>query len=105
MRVLLARLAYRIGQIGQQGKVQIGIAIGEKADLEIVHQLAHLLFIEQQRGNRDQSGAFLRNAFAEVQFGQRFGIEECGDRVVDQVDRILRAGSRRKSRTTMARAQ
>ena len=75
--------------------MQIGIAIGEEADLELLDQLAHLLFVDQQRGNRHQRGVILWDALAEVELRQRLRLEERGDDVVDQVDRAL--GHRKNS--------
>ncbi len=45
--VLVARLADGVGQVSQQGEVEMGIAIGEEADLEIADQFAHLIFVEE----------------------------------------------------------
>ena len=65
------RLADGVGQIGEQGKVQVRIAVGEEAHLELVDQFAHLLLIQKQRRHRDQRGAFPGNSLAEVELGQR----------------------------------
>ena len=60
--VIDVRLAYRVGQIGEQSKMQMRIAIGEKANFEIGDQVAHLLFVEQQGGHGHQSGALAGDA-------------------------------------------
>src|ERR1035438_10757528 len=86
MCVLFKRLAHRIGEIGYQGEVQVGIAVSKISDFEVPDQLMHLLFAEEQRWNCDDGCAGGRNALAEVEFVQGFGVEEGGDSVVDQLD-------------------
>src|SRR5665213_525600 len=86
MCVLFERLAHRVGEIGHQGEVQVGIAVGEISDFEVPDQLMHLLLAEEQRWNGDDGCAGGRNALAEVEFGQGVGVEEGGDSVVDQLD-------------------
>ena len=53
-RVVFARAADGVGQVGEQGEVKVGIGIGETADLEVLHQLADLALVQQQRGDGDQ---------------------------------------------------
>ena len=94
---LLRGLLTRVGKIGEQREVQIGIAIGQEADFEIVDQFAHLLFIQQQRRHGDERGEFRGNPVAEVELGQRLRIEEGRNGVVDQIDRSLRGWKQKKN--------
>ncbi len=87
--VIDMRLAYRVGKVGEQDEMQMRIAVGKKTYLEIVHQIAHLFFIEQQGGYSDQRGALAGNARAVVELWQWYWIEDGGDRIVDQVDGAL----------------
>ena len=83
--------------------MQIGVGIGEEADLEFLDQFADLLLVEQQRGDRDQGGVVGWNAVAEVDLGQRLGSEEGGDSVVDEIDRALQGRqSAREERDSQA---
>ena len=99
------------GKIGQQREVQVGLAIGEETHFEIVDQLAHLLFVQQQRRHGHQRGAIGGNALAEIELGQRLRIDERCDGVVDQVDGVLRGrnqqqkeGRRSDRRSAQSRA-
>jgi hypothetical protein len=90
MTVFFVWAADGIRQVGEQHEVKAGIVITEKAHLEIIDQLAHLLLVDQERRDHCESGAFARNTCAEVQFGQRFGIKKCRDGVVDKINGVLR---------------
>ena len=81
--VVLARTRYRIRQVRQQREVQVRVLIREEADLQLTHQLPHLLLVQQQRRHRDQRGVLGRDAFGEIQLRQRGRFEERGNRVVD----------------------
>src|ERR1700722_10602892 len=93
MKVFFVRLAYRIGQVSEKHEVKVGIPIAQETHLKVVDQFAHLLFVYEQRGNRDECDAVARNTRGEVQFRQRLRIEKCGDGIVDQLDSILGCGN------------
>ena len=50
MGVFIARLADGVGQICQQGEVQIGITIGQEANFKVIDELVYLVLIQQQGG-------------------------------------------------------
>ena len=60
----------RVGQIGDDRKVNVTVVIAMETNLQILHQRVYLLFAEQQRRDRNQSGAIVRDARGEVHFGQ-----------------------------------
>ncbi len=91
--VVFAGAGDGVGQVGEQGEVEIGIGVGETANLELLDELAHLGFVEEQGGNGDHAGVVGGDAVGEVDFGQREGAEDGGDGVVDEVDCALCGGN------------
>ena len=60
-----------IRAVRQQGEVQVRVAVGEIAYLEVINQLADLRFRQQECRHRDNRLEFVRNPPGEVQFRKR----------------------------------
>ena len=66
---IFERRRLRVGQVGEQSEVQVGILISEKADLQIIDDLSHLLLVQQKRWNGDECDARVWNPFGKSSFG------------------------------------
>ena len=51
--------------------MELRVAIGEVPDLQVHHQLVHVLLVQQQRRHRDHRLAVGRDALREVELRQR----------------------------------
>ena len=63
-RIVFLRRFLRVGQVGDQREVDVGIVIADVANLKVLDQAADLLFVEQQAGNGDQSKAVVRECLS-----------------------------------------
>jgi len=64
--------------------------VGQEADLKVLNQTPHLLFVQQQCGNGNEGGAIFRNFFGEVQLRQNLGAQESRRQIIHQLHRALR---------------
>ncbi|MEI9981161.1 MAG: hypothetical protein WDN23_19565 [Edaphobacter sp.] len=88
--VFVERTDLDIREIGEEAEVDVGVLIVEVAGFELVEELVDLLFSQQKRGNDDEGGGFGWDPFGEVDLGERVGLHQGGDGVVDEVDGALR---------------
>ena len=79
-------LTIRVDQIGHQRELQLGIAVGEVADLQSFEQGIDLVDIREQRRNRDQRPPRRGDAAGEVEFRQHARPQQAGQHEVDQRD-------------------
>ena len=56
-----------VGKVGQNREVKVGIAIGEEADLQTIHQAIDRGGIGEHGGHGDERAVFRRDAFLEVE--------------------------------------
>ena len=96
--ILFAGRFGRIGQIGQQRIKDIGIAIDQIADFEIIHKLANLLVVDQQRGNGHHGGASRVHRFRKIELRQRMRGQNGGDKIIHQLDGGLCGGKQQEQR-------
>ena len=77
-----------VGEVAEQGEMQVRAAVGEVQRLEVLQRFAHRRQIGQQVGTTTavRSSAGTPAVFDEVELGQRPGRQEGGDQLVDQVD-------------------
>ena len=61
----------RITEICQQGKKQVRVAISHVSKLQSMQKVVNFLRVRQQRGNDDQSPAFLGDSFGKIEARQR----------------------------------
>ena len=59
-----------IGEVGEQGEMQVRIAIGEVADFQALEQAIDRDRIGEQRGHGDERTVFLRDAILKIEPGQ-----------------------------------
>src|SRR5579872_1373053 len=83
--VFVRRAIARIDGISEQCKVEILIAVSEKANFQGLHHLARLRFIQKQRGHRYNREAVVGNALGKIEFGKNPGRKQESDQLIDNV--------------------
>ncbi len=78
-----------VEEIRQQHEAQLGIAVGQEADLQRFDQDVDAVGAGQHRRYRHHGGAVRGNPLAEIQLGQRSGRDQHGRGPVDQHDAQL----------------
>ncbi len=79
----------RVGQVGEQREMEIGVSVGQEPHLQLVHHRSHLVGVEQERGDRHHSRAIVRNAGGEIELGEDAWGDEEVRQTVHHVDRGL----------------
>jgi hypothetical protein len=79
-------LLWRIGKIGEQGKVQVRVRVAQEVEFQLLQQATDLAGVSQKRGDDHHRAALGWDAFLKVQPGQNPGRHGVGDEPVDQVD-------------------
>ena len=74
-RIALLERVIGIGPVGDQSEVEIGIAVGQEADLQIQRQVADLSFVQKQRGNCHQGQTIVGYAGRQVELGKTREVE------------------------------
>ena len=66
------RLGRRVGEVAEDGEVEVRLAVGEVLHLEVLERLVHRLHAAEQRRDHDRGAELGRDAvLAEVELGQR----------------------------------
>ncbi|MDT4803918.1 hypothetical protein FQZ97_366840 [compost metagenome] len=84
--VLFEHLAGGVHEVGEQGEMQVAVAVGEKAHLEALDQLLDVPGVGHQRGDHHQGARLGRDAVAVVQARQDVRGDGEGHQPVDQAD-------------------
>ena len=112
-RVVRHRLARGIVEIGQQGKMQMRVAIGQIAHLQPVQQFARCRGAGEHRGHDDQSCDVREECLAEIHPRQRLRAERAASpascdaatpNCVAQISAGQREQRTRKARTALLNA-
>ncbi len=93
--VFRLRFLGRVAVIGEQGELQVRVAIGEEADFERLDQLIDGGDTAQHRRHHHQRAPVGRDAALEIQARQEGGVGHQRDDPVDECDRKMRRGQRR----------
>ena len=88
-RVFRHRFSLRVPEVGQQGKVQMGVPIGQESDFERFDEMLDMFNAAEHRRNHDQRARLRGDAFGEVQARERMWRDQHGCQPVDQCDRQL----------------
>ena len=91
-RIVFLGRFFRIGQVGHQREVHVGIVIAEIANLKVLDQPPDLLFVQQQTGNGDQGDAVVGDSLREVELGQDLRRQDRSDQIGHDLHCALRAG-------------
>ena len=87
------RLKGRIGEIGQQGKMQMAFAVGEVTHLEPFDFFAHTLFITEQGRHHDHRSQVICDPIQQLEFRQCARRETRGDIRIHQREGKFRGGN------------
>ena len=85
-------LLWRIGEIGEQGKMQVKVGIAQKVKLHLLQQRCDLAGVGHKCGDDHHRAELGGNTFLEVHPGQHPGRHGVGDHPVDQGDGHSRSG-------------
>ena len=90
------RFLTRVRIIGQQGEMQVRIAVGEKPDFEGLDQFLDVARAGDHGGNHDQRPRLRRNAPGIIHSRQRVRVHQPGSEPVHDADRQLAGGEQRQ---------
>ena len=79
----------RVPEVGQQGKEQLAVPIGQESDFERFDEMLDLFNAAEHRRNHDQRARLRGDAFGVVQARERMWRDQHGCQPVDQCDRQL----------------
>ncbi len=86
--VAVTGLGGGVGEVAQHREVEVGLAVGQELDFEILQRLVHRVHAAEQRRDHHRGAELGRHAvLVEVELGERAGREERGHELVDHVDR------------------
>ena len=85
--VVRAGLGGRVGEIAQHREVEVGLAVGQELDLEVLQRLAHGVDAAEEGGDHHRGAELGRDAvLVQVELRQRARREEGGDQLIHDVD-------------------
>ena len=91
-------LLARVGEVRQQGEVQVRVAVGEEADLQIVDERQQPRLGVHDRGYDHHGPIACRDAAAQIQLGQRPRLDLLRDDEVEEADDQLAHWNQRDER-------
>ena len=75
-----------VGRIGQEGKVEMGVAVAQVTDFQGVNIAPDLRFAQQQARNRDERRALAGNSLGIIQLGNSPGRHHDTGKVIHDTD-------------------
>ncbi len=94
--VLRHRFGRRVAEVGQQAEMQMGVAIGEEADLQRLDQPVDAFDAGEHRGDDDQRARRHRQPEREIHARQRLRLHQQGRQPVHDADGQVAAGERQQ---------
>ena len=85
-RILIQRLLLRVEEVGEQGKMQIAVAVGQVAHLHAFHQFIDILRAANEGRHDHQGAGICGNALAVIEARQHVRRHRQGHQPVHQAD-------------------